>query len=113
MDTLTVPYAPLVASGGSDVQARALQNHYVSDAYANVRDGINVALKTYQASWLLDSTAGDTLVAFLRAHLGKSFLWTLPRESTPRIWQATGWTRTTPDYGYDKIDVTLEERILP
>lgn len=112
MDTL-VASAPAVSSGGSSVTARALNNKFVGDAIATVADGINAAPGTYQATWTVGRTESDAIMAFLRAHRGQTFWWTVPRASAPRQWQATTWTRTSLMAEEDQIAVNFEERFAP
>jgi len=107
-----VPMSPLTTSSGATEKPRILNNHFHGDTSFDLPDGINVTLMNYQATWQLHPSDADTLLAFLRAHLAIWFFWTMPRETSPRIWEATEWSRTS-DYDFDTINVSFEERLRP
>jgi phage-related protein len=103
---------PLVSSAGQQEKPRILTNHFHGDATFDRPDGINLSLISYQATWQLHPSDADALLFFLRAHLAIWFLWTMPRESAPRIWEAIEWSRQS-DYDFDTIQATFEERLRP
>lgn len=112
MDTLLLAMPPRIDSGGSAEKPRILTNHFGSDATFDIPDGINTVLIDFQATWELLPADADALLAFLRGHLSVWFLWTMPRETTPRIWEATQWSRSS-DYERDVIQVSMSERLRP
>ena len=74
-------------------------------------DGLNAVRGSVQLAWdPISATDAATIRAFLLAHVGVRFFYTLPRESQPRQWIATRWQRAYPGATTDSFMVTLEER---
>jgi phage-related protein len=111
-DIFTPPRPPATSSGGMSAKPRTLSNHYGGDMTRDIADGINVNMLSYEGTWDLDWAESTVVMTFLRAHLGKSFLWIAPRDKVYRYWQATSWTRSTVAPHHDKITISMEVRNL-
>lgn len=112
MDRLFTAWPPSPQSGGATQTPRRLTNHFTGDVTVDRPDGLNIDGRTYQATWELPPFLADILVAFLRNHSCKAFLWDMPRDTVSRIWEATDWTRSYLDADRDSVQVTLEERFM-
>jgi phage-related protein len=114
MDTLSTPWAASVDSGGAAETPRMMHTAFSGDAKNQVPDGINTTPIGFSAIWHLRAADAELLLAFLRAHVAQTFLWTMPRETTPRRWQAGQWERTVADdFDHHKVSVSFEEMARP
>jgi phage-related protein len=110
METL-VWDTPRVESSGQTETANRITNHFVADATVEAPDGIFPNALAYSGVWVNTPADADTLVAFFRRNNGKTFIWTMPRETSPRYWQCKGWTRSAMQADRDTIQASFEERI--
>lgn len=108
LDTFAPPVAP--SSLPLNVQPRML-SAALGDGYTvSAPDGLNVAPLNATLSWtVLSAEQNAAILAFLNAHLGVTFLYTLPSETTPRKWQATTWTPKQQPSWFT-LDVLIVER---
>ncbi len=92
----------------------ALENEYRSrdavfgDGYSqSSTDGINAHRRRPTLVWrVLDTADADQVQAFFDGHVGERFLYTLPWESTERVWRCTA-SRRRPT-GPDRHQVTAD-----
>lgn len=108
LDTFAPPVAP--SSIPSNVQPRMVSSALGDGYTVSAPDGINTAPLSVTLSWtVLSAAQNSAILAFLNAHLGVTFLYTLPSETTPRKWQATTW-RPVQQPSWFTMDVLLVER---
>ncbi len=110
MDTFAPTRAP---SSGFEASStvRTIKNKF-GDGYRQTGlDGLNAVAKSAPLVWEACTIAdANYMEAFLIAHAGKCFLYTLPREAVPRKWDCEQWKRGAPAGGYDRFSATFEER---
>lgn len=90
--TLTLPRNPNQSSYNENTTYR-VQTARFGDGYEQrVSDGINTTIKQVQLGFdNLTSAEKDSVMTFLNARGGfESFFYTLPSESTPRLWVLEG-----------------------
>lgn len=110
MDTFSPALAPSMGSDAS-FMARTIKNNFGDGYRQTLKDGLNAVAASFPATWnsLLPAQA-DYICQFLEAHVGKPFLYTLPRETTPRVWDCEKWTRSWTAGNIDKVTAQFEQR---
>lgn len=103
---------PQVESGGQSETANRITNHFVGDATVEAPDGIFPNSLVYAGVWIDTPANTDILVAFFRRNIGKTFIWTMPRETSPRYWHCKSWVRSATQADRDRIEASFEETSL-
>jgi phage-related protein len=112
-DTLIPPRQPSNSGTSGNAKARTITSKFGDGWKQDSADGANAIERTQTLSWdPIISTEADTLVAFLQAHVGVPFWYTLPRDIAPRGWVWTTYDRTYPDPKFDALTISLEERYI-
>ena len=111
MDTFSPPIAPTPGGLSHQVTPRVLSAPFGDGYRQDAGDGLNAILRTVTLQWsVLDPADADTIEAFFVAEKGYlPFLWTDPRESAPRQWKCTTWTRAAATAATDSISATFVE----
>lgn len=111
MDTFSPPRLPSV-SGTSLVEQPRLISNKMGDGYVqDTPDGLNTTPGQLTLSWAQIYPSEVTAIyAFLNAHVGQAFLYTIPREGSPRKWIWLQRQRTYPSPTFDALTITLGER---
>ena len=105
-----MPHPPL-ASGGQENEKPRLIAPTFGDGYKqSSADGLNAVALTVAYSWRLKRTEIGPVLAFLRGHVGVTFYWTLPFESSPRKWQTPQGWNTVRGVTRDVLTINFEER---
>lgn len=75
-------------------KVRETSNQFGDGYEQNVLDGINaVYVESMELSWpALTYTQGNEIRTFLTQNAGKTFLWTLPEETSARKWRCSEWS---------------------
>jgi len=111
MDTFTPAINPSISGTQIAITPRMIISTFGDGYKQSSPDGLNpIALLPTLAWASIDATDGNNVIAFMNAHLGITFYYTLPNETTARKFQ---WLSGT--YGFLSADVltlsySLEER---
>lgn len=108
-DTFSPPVAPSQPLNMSG-QPRLLKITFGDGYVQSAPDGLNAAPLQGSLSWnLLTLAQQQAIDAFAQAHIGVTFYYTLPDETTPRKWQimSTRRTQNATTWGYDML---IDER---
>jgi phage-related protein len=112
-DTLTPPRQPSSAGTSGSVKPRLLTSKFGDGWKQQGPDGVNPLDRTQTLAWdPILKTERATIVAFLEAHVGVPFWYTLPNETVPRGWVWTSISRSHPDAKFETLTVELEERFI-
>ena len=112
-DTFSPPIAPSMQGTDVTENIRMIENKFGDGYVATTPDGFNYLFNTVNLSWAsLDYSSLETILGFFRGHMAVPFLYTLPDESTPRLWYIPpgGWKRAWVGSTTYTLDVQLIER---
>ena len=109
-ETFSPPFPPAVPIP-KQVTNRTLEASFGNGYRQSGPDGMNSQIFTIQLQWpALTVDEADEIEAFFAARGGyQAFLWTAPREFTPKKWVAKAWNRSYNDQEQDSITVTFEQ----
>ncbi len=110
METLNLSQGP---STGSDLDfaVRLIENQFGDGYRQTAPDGLNAVVRTWNLHWTeLSIDNAGYLESFLVAHVGRAFLYRLPRDQYPRAWDCKVFRRGQPAGGYDSFSATFVER---
>lgn len=111
MDTFTPPVAPSMSGTEISETPRLITNNFGDGYQQSIPDGLNNTPNSAMLNWdPLTIVNLNTILNFLRAHVGITFFYQLPDESVARKWQAGGWKRAWRSYNMRSLSVTFTER---
>ncbi len=110
MDTFNPGYAPDINTE-TQFDARVISNKFGDGYRQTAPDGLNTTASTVPLTWQsVPIATAQAMHDFLMAHVGQPFYYTLPRETTPRVYDCIQWKRGYPMGGYDSFSCSLTER---
>lgn len=108
METLVAPIPSIGMK--KNMEPRLLGAKFGDGYQQTAPDGINTVLQVLEVSWnILTFEAGDEIDNFLTARHGEVFLWTKPRELSPRRWRCKTWSKDE-QATTSNITATFEEQ---
>jgi phage-related protein len=109
LDTFSPPVPPF-APLNLDEQPRMLRSQLGDGYVVAAVDGVNNSPLNATLAWnQLSATDYNTILTFLRAHIGLFFYYTLPSETTARKWEALSW-KPNQQSSWFELQVLLQER---
>lgn len=108
--TFTPPIAPSIETTRS-IKPRVLMADFGDGYTQRAPDGLNAQMETITVAWSrLKPADAATIVAFLSARAGaEAFLWTAPRDSTPKLWIAESWERGYPNQTHESVRASFRQ----
>ena len=106
----TFPAITPSRGGGDSVKPRVIETQFGDGYKQSMPDGLNALERGYDAKFENRPLADiDIITTFLESHIGTIFYFTLPRESTPRKWRCTSWSRTDVSASLASLSAKFEE----
>lgn len=110
LETFTPPFEPSVGNS-TQTDTRSLSAEFGEGYSQRAGDGLNGVKKTLPLVWNgLTVAEADEIDAFFTDHRGYiAFLYTAPRDVTPKKWIVKNWQRPHIDVSLDQFTATLEQ----
>ena len=106
--TLSTAYVP-VETLALEMTYGVIRNDFGDGYSQRAGDGINVNRERYQATWRMDSSAIDNIVAIFTSAAGvDSISAKIHPDGSTAKWSCDSWTRTH-FIGYDELTATLRQ----
>lgn len=109
-DTFMPPFAPSFGLS-RQVTPRVLTAQFGDGYRQEAGDGLNAIPRSASLQWnTLSASEADDIENFFVTQKGYvAFLWTDPREASPRLWKCPTWSRVSPNGRLDSISATFEQ----
>ena len=113
MDVFTPPRPPSTSGTSAQTKPRMISTTFGDGYVQDTPDGSNPNTRSWTLSWdPLQPSEASSMVAFLDAHVGQPFYFTIPGDVAPRTVVQAGYSTSYPSPTTMALTLQLQERFV-